>query len=245
VRYFFRVEYDGTDYHGWQRQPNGMSIQESLETALSTAARQACAVVGGGRTDAGVHARRQGAHVDLDGTFDLHILERSVNALLPPAIAMFHLAPAPEGFHARYSAVSRRYHYYVRRRKTPLDHRHAWVMGYPLDWERVSRELASIVGTHDFAAFNAAGSSVDEPVCTVRTATLVQSGDQWVFCLEANRFVYRMVRSIVGTVVDIARGALDDSLRAVVDSRDRSRAGPSAPARGLVLEDIVYPGVDG
>jgi tRNA pseudouridine38-40 synthase len=244
TRYFFRVEYDGTAYHGWQRQTNGISVQQLLESAITTVTRQPCVVSGGGRTDAGVHALRQGAHVDLTGTFDMHTLQRSINAVLPPDIAVHGVQPAPAGFHARFSAVERHYRYTVVRRKTPLQRDQAWLMTFPVDWERVRAGFAATLGTHDFSAFCAAGSSVEEPVCTVRKAGLEQVGDQWVFSIAANRFVYRMVRSIVGTAVHIGRGGIDDTMEAILRSCDRSRAGPSAPARGLVLYDVVYQGVD-
>lgn len=245
MRYFFRVEYDGGAYHGWQRQPTGLCVQEVLESAFATAARQPVTVTGAGRTDAGVHARRQGAHIDLVGTIDLPALLRSVNAILPPDVAIGPLQAVPDSFHARFSATARRYRYYIRRSKCALDRNRTWAMGFAVDWDRASRELTSIVGTHDFSAFNASGSSVDVPVCTLNVAALEHADGQWVFCLEANRFVYRMVRSIVGTVVDICRGELDDSLISILASRDRSRVGSSAPAWGLVLDDVVYPGVDG
>ncbi|MBD3243402.1 MAG: tRNA pseudouridine(38-40) synthase TruA [Chitinivibrionales bacterium] len=243
MRYFCRVEYDGTAYHGWQRQPNGMSIQQALEEAFGLVTRQECAIVGSGRTDAGVHARRQGAHVDLPAAIDICACERSVNGVLPPDIAVFDLQPVADDFHARYSATERRYSYYIDRRKSPLSAGRAWCMTYAIDWDLLRREAASLYGTHDFAAFCASGSDLDSPVCTVRLAELEQRGNQWVFSIWANRFVYKMVRTVVGTLVDIGRGALDGRIQTIVASRDRTRAGPTAPACGLVLEDVIYPGV--
>jgi tRNA pseudouridine38-40 synthase len=244
VRYFFRVEYDGSAYHGWQRQPNGCSVQESLERAFCIVVRETCAITGGGRTDTGVHAARQGAHVDIAAPLDTARCQRSVNAVLPGDIAIFDLQPVDPSFHARYTAVERRYRYTIVRRKSPLRARQAWYMTCPVDWGLVSTNLTFLVGTHDFATFCASGSAVEHTLCTMHRATFEQQGDQGVFFFAANRFLYRMVRSLVGTLVDIGRGARAGSMAAILASRDRGRAGPSAPAVGLVLEDVIYPGLD-
>jgi len=244
VRYFFRIEYDGAAYHGWQRQPNGVSVQEELERAFSIVLRQTCSIVGGGRTDAGVHARRQGAHMDTESAIDTFLCERSVNGVLAPDIAVFGLQAVPEDFHARFSAVERRYTYSLVERKTPLLRCRAWHVTYTIDWVLMQREARSLIGTHDFATFCASGSDANGAVCTVRHAGLALVDGQWVFSLSANRFVYKMVRSVVGTLVEIGRGARDDSMADILRSRERARAGVTAPAHGLVLEDVVYPGVD-
>jgi len=241
MRWFFRVSYDGTGYHGWQRQSDDLSIQHVLEQAFSTVCRQPCAVVGAGRTDAGVHARRLGAHVDLEGEHDAARLERGVNGVLPADIAVFEFRPSTEGFHARYSAVQRHYQYRVVQRKSPLWRTQAWHVGYTVDWGLIQRNLRDLVGAHDFATFQASGSSVEDPVCTVTRADVEHRDGQWVFFLSANRFVYRMVRSVVGTAVAIGRGAMAESLGTLLESRDRHRAGPTAPAHGLVLDDVAYP----
>lgn len=243
MRYFCRVEYQGGAYHGWQRQPNGMSVQQALEEAFGVVTRRPCTIVGSGRTDAGVHARRQAAHMDLRTPIDTAACERSVNAILPPDIAVFGLRTVPDDFHARYSATERRYSYYIDRRKSPLSAGQAWCMTYRVDWDLVRGEAAALCGTHDFAAFRASGGDQDGSVCTVRLAELERRGSQWVFSIWANRFVYKMVRTVVGTLIEIGRGALDERVEAILASGDRTRAGPTAPARGLVLEDVVYPGV--
>jgi len=244
MRYRFRVEYDGTAYHGWQRQSGDSSVQESLERAFTTVTRLPCQVVGAGRTDAGVHARRLGAHVDIENMIDPVAVEHSVNGVLPPDIAVSGLALAPPGFHARYSATQRHYCYHVVTYKAPLLAGRAWQLYHRVDWDLARLNLAQALGTHDFSTMQAAGSSVEEPVCTISRAALELQDGQWVFFLSANRFVYRMVRSIVGTVVEIGRGAVTDSLADILASRDRRRAGPTAPACGLVLDDVTY-GEDG
>lgn len=244
MKYFFRVEYDGTAFGGWQRQKNAPSIQETLEKTFSIAARTPCRVTGAGRTDAGVHARAQGAHVELDVAIDTSETERSVNALLPPDIAVYRLQPVDGEFHARFSAVSRRYCYYMCQRKRPLLYKRVWMVFYTVDWKRVKEECSSLVGTHDFSAFCASGSGARHARCTVREATLSSQGDLKVFTIEADRFVYMMVRSLIGTLVDIGRGRITASLAGIISGRDRKRAGTTAPASGLVLDNVFYKGVD-
>ncbi len=244
MRYFFRVEYDGTGYGGWQRQHNAPSIQAALEKAFETVTRVPCRITGAGRTDAGVHARAQGAHLDLDAKLDTRESELSVNSLLPPDIAVYHLQPADETFHARYSALSRRYRYFMCPRKRPLLFKRVWMVFYEVDWKLVEEESAVLIGTHDFSTFCATGSGTRHARCTVTRAELSNEGDLKVFTIEANRFVYTMVRSLIGTLIDIGRGHSTDSIADLLASRDRKRAGMTAPACGLVLDNVYYGGVD-
>jgi tRNA pseudouridine38-40 synthase len=244
MKYFFRVEYDGTGFSGWQRQKNASSIQEVLEKAFSVVARVPCRVIGAGRTDAGVHARAQGAHVELDAALSTKETELSVNALLPPGIAVYRLQPVDEEFHARFSAFSRRYCYSMCTRKRPLLYKRVWMVFYEIDWKRVEEECAALVGMHDFSAFCASGSGARHARCTVTKASLSSQGDIRVFTIEADRFVYMMVRSLIGTLVDIGRGHITAPLAGILAGRDRKRAGTTAPACGLVLDNVFYKGVD-
>jgi tRNA pseudouridine38-40 synthase len=244
MKYFFRVEYDGTGYGGWQRQKNNCSIQEELEKAFTTAVRAPCRVTGAGRTDAGVHARAQGAHVETGMYIDIKETELSVNALLPPDIAVYRLQPVGDEFHARFSAVSRRYCYSMCPRKRPLLFKRVWMVFYKVDWGRVKEECASLVGAHDFSAFCASGSGARHARCIVRHAGLSSQGDLKLFTIEADRFVYMMVRSLIGTLIDIGRGRLTAPIAAILAGRDRRRAGTTAPACGLVLDNVFYKGVD-
>jgi tRNA pseudouridine38-40 synthase len=244
MKYFFRVEYDGTAYGGWQRQNNAPSIQAALEKAFATAVRAPCSVTGAGRTDAGVHARAQGAHVELAAAIDTRETELSVNALLPPDIAVYRLQPVGDDFHARFSAVSRRYCYSLCGRKRPLLFKRVWMVFYTVDWKRVEAECAALTGTHDFTAFCASGSSARHARCTVTRAALAQTGDLMVFSIEADRFVYMMVRSLIGTLVDIGRGHITAPLAEIISGMDRKCAGVTAPACGLVLDNVFYKGVD-
>ncbi|MBD3317057.1 MAG: tRNA pseudouridine(38-40) synthase TruA [Chitinivibrionales bacterium] len=240
VRCFFRVEYEGSDYVGWQYQPNGPSIQAELERAFSTVVRENCKVVGAGRTDAGVHARAQGAHVDLPSGIDLCKCQLSVNALLPAAVAVYGMRKVADSFHARFSARRRRYRYYMMERKTPLWRRRAWMVFHTVNWERVRDNAQACVGTHDFSAFCRSSTDTENMVCTVEQAALERRGEVWVFSIQADRFVYTMVRSVVGTLVDIGRGRLTESFASILAARDRARVGETAPARGLVLDYVSY-----
>ncbi|MCU0609292.1 MAG: tRNA pseudouridine(38-40) synthase TruA [Chitinispirillaceae bacterium] len=244
MRLFFRVEYDGTAYSGWQHQKNAVGIQDMLEQAFSIVMRAPCKVTGAGRTDAGVHARRQGAHVDTAVLPDCRHVERAVNGVLPRDIAIHSLQPVAETFHARFSARSRRYCYRIATRKSPLLWNRTWTMLYPVDWNRVSDAASVLPGTHDFRSFCASGSGVSHARCTVTHAGLEDQGDSKVFTIEANRFVYNMVRSLVGTLIDIGRGQITDSFGDILAGRDRRRAGTSAPAWGLVLDNVFYQEVD-
>jgi|WetSurMetagenome_2_1015567.scaffolds.fasta_scaffold00077_24 tRNA pseudouridine38-40 synthase len=241
MRYFFRVEYDGTRYGGWQSQENAASVQDALSAAFSTVARAKCAVTGAGRTDAGVHAAGQGAHVDIDGAVDAERFERSVNAVLDDDICVYGLRPVAPDFHARYSAVARRYKYHLVQRKRPLLYKRVWMVFYEVDWARVRANIPALLGAHDFSAFCASGTSTENMVCTVREASLDDKEDLKVFTITADRFIYKMVRSIMGTLIDIGRGRLAAPMREILESRDRKAAGETAPACGLTLDYVEYP----
>ncbi|HMD68201.1 MAG TPA: tRNA pseudouridine(38-40) synthase TruA [Chitinivibrionales bacterium] len=243
MRYFFRVEYDGTRYGGWQSQENAPSVQDALNAAFTTVVRSECRVTGAGRTDAGVHAAGQGAHVDIDGTLDAGRCERSVNAVLDDDICVYGLRPAAPDFHARYSAVARRYKYFMARRKRPLLYKRVWMVFHDVDWAKVRANIPALAGTHDFSAFCATGTSTENMVCTVSGASLDDRDDLRVFTITADRFIYKMVRSIVGTLVDIGRGRLAATMREIIESKDRKAVGETAPACGLVLDYVEYPGI--
>ncbi len=240
MRWLFRVEYDGAPFAGWQAQNNAHTVQSALESAFSTVARARCRVVGAGRTDAGVHARGQGAHVDLPGGIDIRKCAISVNAVLPREIAVRDFKLVSPEFHARFSALERCYTYFMIGHKTPLRHGRVWVVPYRVDWKLVAANLAHLIGRHDFAAFCASKHGSRTTICTVKEAKLGRHGDMRVFTIRADRFLYKMVRSIVGTLVDMGRGAINDSLDTIILSKNRTRVGETAPAWGLVLDWVTY-----
>jgi len=244
VRYFFRVEYDGSQYGGWQRQPNALSIQEQIEKAFTIALRVPVEVTGAGRTDAGVHARAQGAHVDVPEPLQVARCELSVNALLPPDISIYNLVAVEDSFHARFSALSRRYKYYFCSRKSPLHFKRVWMLYYHIDWNKIEQNLGALTGKHDFSAFCASGCGTDNMICDVKHASLQFENEFIVFTIEADRFIYKMVRTIVGTLIDIGRGKSSASLSDIIRGEDRAKAGATAPPFGLVLDNVFYSGVN-
>jgi tRNA pseudouridine38-40 synthase len=244
MRYFFRVEYDGTRYGGWQSQTNASSVQETIASAFATVVREKCSVTGAGRTDAGVHARGQGAHIDVQSPIDVRKCELSVNAVLPDDISIYHLQPAPSDFNARYSAKKRRYIYYMTLRKKPLSFKKVWMVFHVVDWDKVRSCIAALPGRHDFTAFCAKGSGAKTMTCTVQRAELSPIADGYSFIIEADRFLYKMVRTVVGTIIDIGRGKITEPMEKIIESKDRKRAGETAPACGLVLDYVEYEGID-
>jgi tRNA pseudouridine38-40 synthase len=240
MRYFFKVEYDGTRYGGWQSQQNAPSVQAALNVAFATVTRGACEVTGAGRTDAGVHAAGQGAHVDITTEIDIARCERSVNAVLDDDICIYGLRAAAPDFHARFSATARRYRYSMACRKRPLLYKRVWMIFCDVDWDRVRFNIPMLLGAHDFSAFCASNTSTTNMVCTVREASLSEENDIRVFSITADRFIYTMVRSIVGTLIDIGRGRREATIRDIIESKDRKAAGATAPACGLVLDNVEY-----
>jgi tRNA pseudouridine38-40 synthase len=240
MRWFFRCEYDGRPFAGWQAQRAADTVQARLEKAIGTVVRRKCRVVGAGRTDAGVHAAAQGVHTDLPREIDLAACGKSINAVLGPAIAVRDITPVDQSFHARYSAKKRKYAYYIATRKRPLKEGRVWVVTHRVNWKLISQNLGHCVGRHDFAAFCAAGSGTRTTVCTVTGARLRRCAGLYVIELAADRFLYKMVRSITGTLIDIGRGVIACSIGEIIRSKNRSLAGETAPPHGLVLEDVIY-----
>jgi tRNA pseudouridine38-40 synthase len=237
------IEYDGTNYHGWQVQPNGESIQSVLERAVSTFLGVATRIIGSGRTDAGVHALGQVVNFFSDKEFDPHRIQRALNALTPQDITIKNVEIAPASFDARRDGRSRVYEYCILTRSTPSPFHvnRAWHVHDPLDIAAMREAIACLEGEHDFSAFRAAACDAAQPVRTVYRASLDQRGELLVFTIEATAFLRHMVRNIVGTLVDVGRGLRSpESFAEVLESRDRTKAGPTAPAQGLFLMEVKY-----
>jgi len=241
--YRMTIEYDGTDFHGWQVQPNLPSVQAALETALQTVLRTPVNVVGSGRTDAGVHARRQVAHFQTGVPVDLFRLRASLNGLLPPSVTVTALETTAQGFHARYDARLRRYHYYLSTQPRALERHLRWYLRPAPDFDAMNTAAAALLGRHNFSAFCHTRSETKNRICTIRSACFMPEDrpHDWMFVIEADRFLHGMVRAIVGTLLEIGRGRrpLNDLPR-ILASGDRREAGPAAPAHGLVLEQVTY-----
>lgn len=239
-RYRFAVEYLGTPYAGWQIQPGQATVQSELEKALGICLRAPVLVVGAGRTDAGVHASGQVAHFDCEAGLDAARVERSLNALTPDSICVRRLEACAPDFHARYSALSRLYRYRIALRPTALHGGISWHTGMRLDPERFRRALESVVGQHDFANFSVPRNDGKSTLCEVLRAEADSDEAFLTVTLEANRFLHKMVRSIVGACFDVARGALPETLTRDVLAGNHKGERTWAPANGLCLEQVKY-----
>ena len=242
MRYFVWFGYDGAAYHGWQIQPNGNSVQEELQKGLSTLLREEISVTGAGRTDAGVHARVMVAHFDTEKALDCRQLAYKLNRLLPQDIAVDRVEQVSDDLHARFSATSRTYHYYIHTRKDPFRRAYSCEMHYDLDFAKMNEAGRILTTYEDFGAFCKAHSDVKTTLCQVTKAEWIQTSDSsWYFEITANRFLRNMVRAVVGTLIDVGRGRLSiDEFRKVIEGKQRSEAGESMPANALFLEEIVY-----
>jgi tRNA pseudouridine38-40 synthase len=237
------LEYDGTSYGGWQRQPNAPSIQAVLEDTLGRLLQSSCPVVGAGRTDAGVHALGQVAHLETSGALSAARMRDALNALLPPEIVVRGALDVAPDFHARYDARLRVYRYALLQRPQPsaLLHRYAHHLATPLDVEAMRAGAAALEGRHDFAAYRVAGTPTASTVCTVRMIRIDRRGDLCLVTVAADRFLRQMVRRMVGTLLLVGRGAVPpQAMVTVLQSRDNRRAGPPAPAHGLYLTRVLY-----
>ena len=242
MRYFVTLCYDGTAYHGWQIQPNGISVQAILQQSLSLLLRQDITVVGAGRTDAGVHARMMVAHFDSEAPIDTQQLCYKLNRLLPQDVAVRKVERVDDDMHARFSATSRMYHYYIHTKKDPFRRAYSCELHYPLDFERMNEAAKVLMEYDDFGAFCKSHTDVKTTLCNVMEAQWHQTApDAWYFEIRANRFLRNMVRAIVGTLIEVGRGRMTiNDFRNVIEGRRRTEAGESMPGQALFLEDITY-----
>lgn len=237
------IEYDGSGFCGWQFQTNGRSVQGVVEDALSQLLREQIRITGAGRTDAGVHATGQVAHFSTSHSMSPARILRGLNALLPEDVVVHDVEAVPELFHARYGAAGRRYRYSISKEPVALGRDRIWVVGYELDFEKMQRCAEKLIGEHDFTAFAKVGSNVRHHRCVISYSSWTQKGTMLLFDITSNRFLHGMVRALVGTMVDVGRGHCSekdfDDLLAL---RGNKHAGMAAPAKGLVLEEVMYPG---
>lgn len=245
ARFKLTLEYDGAPFVGWQRQDNGPSVQAALEDALRALTGRAVEVVGAGRTDAGVHALGQVAHIDLaDERFDGRKLREVLNYHLKPApIAVLAAAPAPADFHARFSATARAYLYVIVNRRAPLaiDRGRAWQVRQPLDVAAMAAAAEPLLGHHDFTSFRAAQCQAKSPCKTLDRLTVTREGDEIHIEAGARSFLHHQVRNIVGTLKWAGEGKWTArEVAAALAARDRAAAGPTAPADGLYFVSVAY-----
>ena len=261
MRYFIFFAYDGTNYHGWQIQPNANSVQQELQHALSTILRKEIEVVGAGRTDTGVHARHMAAHFDWvseeetsaeetsgNGStepripMELDQLAYRLNRILPRDIAVQEVREVSPEMHARFSATARTYHYYIHTTKDPFERHYSLQMHYPLDFDKMNEAAAHFLHHEDYAAFCKAGADNKTTICHVTAARWVQtSPTTWYFEITANRFLRNMVRAVVGTLIDVGRGKITmEQFLDILHNGTRSDAGESMPGNALFLEEVRY-----
>lgn len=242
-RYFLYLAYNGANYCGWQSQPNGMAVQATIENALSTLLRIKVPIVGAGRTDAGVHARSMVAHFDhSDSNIDLSELSEKLNRMLPKDIAIHRIVPVTIDAHARFDAISRLYRYYITTEKDPyLNHLKYKVYG-DIDIKKMN-ECANILFEYeDFTSFSKLHTDVKTNNCKIMHAEWIQTDNDYIFTIKADRFLRNMVRSIVGTLLEAGRGKLNkEKMHSIIQAKDRAKAGTSVPGHALFLEEIEYP----
>lgn len=275
MRYFIFLQYDGTAYHGWQTQPDCVSVQETIEQKLSLLLRRELFIVGAGRTDAGVHSRHMAAHFEYDG-FDeiadvnysyeeshdaedkrvsdynignraaldekLSTLTFKLNGLLPPDISIDQIIPVKADAHARFSAISRTYKYYITTKKCPFDRYFSTRIYFDLDVEKMNQACEKLFLYHDFTSFAKLHTDVKTHICKIMEANWKKEGSQYVFTIKADRFLRNMVRAIVGTMMQVGKGKITvDEFCRIIEKKNRCQAGDSVPAQALFLEDVGYP----
>lgn len=242
-RYFIYLSYNGKNYCGWQNQPNGISVQEKLEEALSMYLREKIQITGAGRTDAGVHALYMVAHFDWEkGELEGTRLTEKLNRILPQDIVIDKIIPVRSDAHARFNATSRTYQYFLSIQKNPFRHEYTYKIHDNLNLETMNLAASILFEYTDFTSFSKLHTDVKTNHCKIMKAHWEKSGDEYIFTIKADRFLRNMVRAIVGTLLETGRGKLSiEEFRQVIEAKDRSKAGSSVPGNALFLTDVSYP----
>ncbi|MDT3779580.1 tRNA pseudouridine(38-40) synthase TruA [Nitrospira sp. MA-1] len=237
------IEYDGTAYAGWQRQPNQPTIQAALETALTRITQQHISIIAAGRTDAGVHARGQVASFQSDKSIPADKWKLALNSALPPDISVVTSERVPESFHARYSAKEKLYEYRISNHpaRPAIDRHRVWHLPYELDTQAMRQAMSGFIGRHDFTSFQGPRASTSDPICVVSEVSLTSDLMSLTIQIQANRFLKQMVRAIIGTLTEVGRYKRSpDSITDILQAKDRRAAGVTAPPQGLYLIHVLY-----
>ncbi len=244
TRYFIFLRYKGTNYHGWQIQPNSITIQEVVDQKLSILLRQKIETTGAGRTDTGVHATQFAAHFDCkdDILTTKEDFIYKMNCLLPIDISVYNIRKVNPGAHARFDAISRTYEYRIAQEKNPFLTEYAYVFANSLDIDLMNKAASSLKHFNDFTSFSKLHTDVKTNNCNIVEAKWSRNDNLLIFTITADRFLRNMVRAIVGTLIDIGKGKLSlENFEKIIESKSRNEAGMSAPAHGLYLTKIIYP----
>lgn len=237
------IEYDGTAYAGWQRQPNQPTIQGAVETALTRITQQQISIIAAGRTDAGVHARGQVASFQSDKSIPVDKWRLALNSALPHDISVVSSEQVPESFHARYSAKEKLYEYRISRHpaRPAIDRNRVWHLPYDLDTQAIRHAMSGFIGRHDFTSFQGPRASTSDPMCVVSQVSLTSDLMTLTIQIQANRFLKQMVRTIIGTLTEVGRHKRSpDSVTDILQAKDRRAAGETAPPQGLYLLHVWY-----
>lgn len=241
MRYFIEFSYNGKNYHGWQNQPNAISVQEVLEKGLSTLLRFPIEVVGAGRTDSGVHARQMFAHFDFEQNIDNQLVYR-LNAFLPKDVSVHNIYRVSDSAHARFDALKRTYEYHICTQKDVFLHELSMYLNLPLNVSQMEEAAKTLFKYTDFQCFSKSNTDVHTYNCTIYEAYWRREGTLLIFTISADRFLRNMVRAVVGTLLDVGLGKMSIAdFEKVIESKNRSQAGASVPACGLFLTKVEYP----
>lgn len=241
MRYFIKLAYNGTHYHGWQYQPNASSVQETMNKAVSTLLNTEINLMGAGRTDTGVHAKEMYAHFDFEASFDIPSLVHKLNSYLPKGIAVYDIIPVHDEAHTRFDATKRTYEYHINTFKDPFSQEQSWYFHQPLDVDLMNEAAELLFNYTDFQCFSKVNTDVNTFDCTIFEANWQQENGKLIFTISANRFLRNMVRAIVGTLINIGLHKITlADFNAIIKSKNRDKAGFSVPAHGLYLTEIEY-----
>lgn len=240
-RYFIHLAYNGSNYHGWQRQPNALSVQEVLENCLSTLLRKPIEIIGAGRTDSGVHAKEMYAHFDFENQLSEDLVKK-MNSYLSADIVIFDIINVNIEAHARFDASSRTYEYHIHTKKDPFLTSHSYLVKHTLNLEAMREASIILLKYDDFECFSKVHTDVNTFICQISEIHWQAIEHRLIFTISANRFLRNMVRAIVGTLLEVGLGKLQvDDMHCIIQSKNRGQAGFSVPAHGLFLTKVKYP----